>query len=243
MRLRRLRFLRASMVGCILWVLCLSTGPVAQADQSSVGNVGDRHSRWTEPGVLHVKVPPKRSMRGAKDAVFVVGDSLTFDTWVWGGLKRVLRSAQLRVSGVDAQGGMQIVEARERIEAARQYLPGIVLLAVGANDVTHGTSPARFRREVERIVDALDGRTLVVVDVFARSDSLLAGRERRLNDVLATLAHLESNVTLARWTVTMSKRPDYVLPSDPFQLHLTREGVLARVQFYVDSVNSVRGRR
>lgn len=88
----------------------------------------------------------------------------------------------------------------------------------------------------------LDVRTLILVDAYARSDALLAERKRALNGMMASISRSRENAIIARWTSRMVRDPNCVLPKDPVRLHLTREGVLARIELYGDSVNSVRSR-
>ena len=190
------------------------------------------------PAAPWLILPPDPALRGRADAVYFTGDSLTFDTWHWGGLARRAASKGWGVSGVRARGGITAEGLVAGWGALSENLPGVVLIAVGANDVIVDTPPRAFARSVNALVRAAPGRRVVLVGIALRSDPLVAAREEALNAVLHRIARRSPRVTFADWAAVMQRHPEWSLPNDPFGVHLTDSGLRGRARFYVRSLGS-----
>ena len=189
--------------------------------------------RSEAPEVLEGPMPAMRRMPGA---VFFAGDSLTYDTWHWAGLRFEAQLRGWKVSGARARGGLRAGELADMWPGFARNLPGRVLVAIGANDVIFGTSPTDFKRAISRIIRLSPGRIVVLVGIYVRSDPLVASREEALNSVLRELGEAKGRVRYADWGSLVHAHPTWPLPSDVFRIHLTPEGLRARAQFYLDSL-------
>lgn len=211
--------------------VCLALGAGLQAPASA---------RPIDATVLEaplLSIGPDPTMAMNPGAAFFAGDSLTFDTWHWGDLAATATRGGWAVSGVRARGGLRAWELASAWPGIAGDLPGVILVAVGANDVIHGTPAAAFRRQLQRIIRLCGDRPVALVGVSARSDPLVAQRERRLNNVMRSLARSSDRVFYSDWATVMERHPEWALPQDPFGIHLTDQGLKGRARFYVRALN------
>ena len=192
-------------------------------------------------GAPELTIGPDPAMRDNRKAAFFAGDSLTYDTWHWGGLAFEAQAQGWLVSGARARGGLRAGELAALWPGLAQDLPGVVLIAIGANDVVFGTPPAQFRKAITTIIRLSPRRKIVLVSVFVRSDPLVARREAALNGVLKGIARTSSRVTFADWGREVEQHPAWPLVDDPFRIHLSPEGLKGRALFYIASIFRVPG--
>lgn len=112
---------------------------------------------------------------------------------VAGGLDRPIELTNLAVSGARVQDVVD--DQLQHLDALR---PDVVLVSIGANDVTHLTARADFRRTYERMLAAIPNDALIVLlgvpDMgaptrLAQPLRAIAGlRGRQLDEVVRTLA-------------------------------------------------------
>lgn len=224
-----------ALCGALCAALCL---PVGLAPPASAG-APRTASPTADPDL---SAGPDRALKGSRGAAFFTGDSLTYDTWHWGGLPFEAELRGWQVSGARARGGLRAHELAAMWPQFADDLPGVVLIAIGANDVIHGTPPDEFRRSVLRMIRLSPRRKIVLVSIFVRTDPLVAGREQDLNAALRGIARGRDRVSYADWGRVVERHPDWPLPSDVFRIHLTQEGLKGRAQFYLDAIDRASGR-
>ena len=153
----------------------------------------------------------------------VVGDSLTVGAEPWLPSPIVVDAAEGRSVG----GGLAVLHRR----AARQSLPGTVLVALGTNDLAATASQveewARLAREI------VGDRRLVWVNLWCdpSRDPDLA-RYRRVNDALAAAAE-RHGIELADWERWADHRD---VQHTPDGVHHDEDSYRQRARFYVEAL-------
>lgn len=149
--------------------------------------------------------------------VYVQGDSLTVDSSDY---LRLFTSPS--VISISARIGRHTSTGVAAIAAAKRWLPGAVVVALGTNDDTDSWGVRAFRTQVSRALSILGpSRCIIWVDMFQmpkkgyRGDPLFAP----LNRVLEAAARTHGNLRILHWSMLSSRntawyRYDPIHPTD-----------------------------
>ena len=147
---------------------------------------------------------------------------------------------QVSLINVGVSGATVHDVLQTQVTKATALKPDVILLAIGANDVTHLTSLKSIEQDLSSIITKLQAANPQVqivltgspamgsVPRFAQATRALAGwQERRVNRVMATVAHAKHVVLVplaAKTEATFKRHPEY-FASDKFHPNALGYGI------------------
>jgi len=176
------------------------------------------------PGTWHLKKVPDPVLADVSAAIYLAGDSLTFNAWAYSGTSERIQKQGWILSGFEIHSGMEVWELAPRLEPDLDDLPQTVVIALGMNDLVMGTSAREFRRYVRELIDLLGERRVIWIGLHSPSGLALEGRARAFNRAIKRQMKRSRDYKFANWSRLYSANPDWVSPDDPTGIHLSVEG-------------------
>jgi lysophospholipase L1-like esterase len=228
---------RIGLITACLAVVAMLIAPTASAgprtDPAWPSNAGMRGCPapvW--PQSLNTTVGPGEGRR-----VLVIGDSLTR-------IGREPLTNELREAGwtptIRCWGGKRLDWAMAQVDRAKKLnqLPGVVVIAIGTNDmrwISRDRTKARMQQLIKKIGPK---RQVFWVDTHARGgDRFTRDKERWFNGQVKALAKKHDNVHHIEWgDYAREQRVRFV-----DALHFGRAGARTWAKRIIDQVNSVAG--
>lgn len=178
--------------------------------------------------------PPESSV--ATHHLYVIGDSLTYGSAAFGGLRQKLKDSQLWKSNVvDAVVGRTALQGT-RIVQKRKFKPNTaILVALGTNDMLSRREKWYPRQVIDEFMKAADGRPVLWLNVeFSTTRRDWRGRGNRFNRQLRLATQRWSNLTIADWDQFFepNRRSRFVQDG----IHLTVSGYRVRNNFMLRSI-------
>ena len=184
------------------------------------------HAIWAEsvPGVWHLQQDPDPRRSTDPAAIYLAGDSLTFDAWASAGLERRIERQGWLLSGYEIHGGMEVAELVPRLRPVIDAVPQTVVIALGTNDLVSGVSARDFRSSVRKLLRLLGDRRVIWIGLHRPTGMDIADRTRRFNRTIRREVNARPQARFARWSQVLARNPSWIRDDDPLGVHLSRAG-------------------
>lgn len=108
-------------------------------------------------------IPRKTTIGKGSEIIFtVMGDSTSIGqgtdykhSYAMAAAQHLAKNNQVHLINVGVSGARANDVATKQLPQALQFIPDVVLIAVGANDVTHLTNPEKFTNSLQTTIDGL----------------------------------------------------------------------------------------
>ena len=176
------------------------------------------------PGAWHLQQLPDPALTDDASALYLAGDSLTFNAWAFSGTSERLIAQGWALSGFEIHSGMEVWELPPRLEPVIDDVPQTVVIALGMNDLIAGGSVREFRANVRRVLDLLGDRRVVWIGLHSPVGLDLAKRTRAFNRAIAREVKRRPTAVFGNWSRVLDRNPEWVHPDDPTGIHLSVAG-------------------